>query len=357
MHRGRHGAGRPPWALLGFALTLGLSCSPFRAPPARALAIRPLPAVVTGANLRPVGDHRRGYGSDVARDTLRRLRALGVNTVGILMEGRLADLSDRDVRLPSGGDLERIRGVLRDAHGMGLAAVLIPHLVLDTGAWRGRIQLDAPAEQQLFWDSYGRFIRAAAALAHENGVAVLSLGVELKGLSGTASGLAHMHALAAEVRQVYRGALSYNANWDEAEAVQFWGAVDLIGINAYYPLQPDPLRGAARIADRWRALSARTDRPILALEVGYRASPMSHEKPWQWPDHIDPIVDEQAQARAWAAVLTHWIAPPTLRGLLLWVVPSDPDDPASEPPHGFNPLNKVAESVIRRGFHTARRLD
>ena len=41
---------------------------------------------------------------------------------------------------------------------------------------------------------------------------------------------------------------------------------------------------------------------------------------------------------------------PGVRGLLLWVVPTDPDDPASEPAHGFNPLNRPAEQVIRRAF-------
>ena len=53
---------------------------------------------------------------------------------------------------------------------------------------------------------------------------------------------------------------------------------------------------------------------------------------------------------AYAAMLAHWLEAPGVRGLLLWVVPTDPDDPASEPAHGFNPLNRPAEQVIRRAF-------
>ena len=48
--------------------------------------------------------------------------------------------------------------------------------------------------------------------------------------------------------------------------------------------------------------------------------------------------------------LTHWLAAPGVRGLMVWVIPTDPDDPASEPPHGFNPLNKPAEKVIGQVF-------
>ncbi len=67
----------------------------------------------------------------------------------------------------------------------------------------------------------------------------------------------------------------------------------------------------------------------------------------------EQAIDEAAQANAWAAVLTHWLPARGVRGLLVWVVPTDPDDPASEPRHGFNPLNKAAEQVIAKAFADA----
>ena len=51
-----------------------------------------------------------------------------------------------------------------------------------------------------------------------------------------------------------------------------------------------------------------------------------------------------------AAQRLHWLHADGVRGLMVWVVPTDPDDPASEPAHGFNPLNKPAEQVICRVF-------
>jgi hypothetical protein len=89
---------------------------------------------------------------------------------------------------------------------------------------------------------------------------------------------------------------------------------------------------------------------VVVLEVGFRSSPLPHLRPWEWPDSVEPVVDTAAQANAWAAVLTHWFGAPGVRGLMVWVVPTDPDDPASEPRHGFNPLNKPAEEVIARVY-------
>ena len=42
--------------------------------------------------------------------------------------------------------------------------------------------------------------------------------------------------LIAELRTLYPGLLTYSANWDEAQDVLFWDQLDLIGINAFYPL-------------------------------------------------------------------------------------------------------------------------
>lgn len=312
------------------------------------LAPVPLPARVTGANVRPVGDARRGYGTEKARETMLRLRGLGVNTISVLMEGRMDDARDVEVRVPSARDLAGTRAALEDANALGFATVLIPHLYLDDGAWRGEI---AHADDDAWWASYAAFVEVAADIAQDTGTTVLSIGVELKAMSAHPAARARIEALAARVRRTYRGQLTYNANWDEAEQVSFWSAVDLAGVNGYYPLEPDPVRGAEQVGRRLSALSTLAGREVIVLEVGYRASPMSHVRPWEWPEETSSAdVDEGAQAQAWAAVLGCWLGAPGVRGLLVWVVPTDPDDPASEPAHGFNPLNRAAAEVISRAF-------
>lgn len=334
-------------AALGLALGACSPASRRAEPPPEPV---PLPARVEGANLRPVADAHRGYGSGRAIQTMTRLKGLGVNTLGILLEGRLTDAKTPEVRLPSHGALEAAREGLDDARALGLATVLIPHIYVEDGTWRGSLDFEGP-EASRFWASYGDFIAAAADIADRAGATVLSLGVELKTLSAQPSSLVRMGSLSERVRGIYGGLLTYGANWDEMDDVVFWSAVDLAGVNGYFPLTPSPNQGAETVARSLASLSRKAGREVLLLEVGYRSSPLSHERPWEWPEQVHPVVDETAQARAWAAALGHWMDAPGVRGLLVWVVPTDPEDPEAEPKHGFNPLGKAAELVIERAFH------
>ena len=40
-----------------------------------------------------------------------------------------------------------------------------------------------------------------------------------------------------KVRAVYQGQLTYAANYDNYQEVDFWEHLDFIGINAYFPLR------------------------------------------------------------------------------------------------------------------------
>ena len=342
-----------------YLLVVGCTPTPRRSPvPPKA---NPLPSRVQGASLRPVGDTRRGYGTRTGRYTMQRLKTLGVNTVSILLSGRMTHARSREIIPPSRSELIAAQRALDDARTLGLATVLVPHIYIDDGTWRGEIALGDDAHTDAWWNSYEAFIGSAAEIARATGTTVLSVGVELKSMSNQPFVRSRMSHLTQSIRKTYSGKLTYSANWDEAEDVLFWDLIDLVGVNGYYPLQPNPEQGAQRIRKRLQMLAKQTNREVLVAEVGYRSSPDSHLRPWEWPEQLQPAVDEQAQARAWSAVLKHWLGAHSIRGLIVWVVPTDPDDPASEPKHGFNPLNKKAETILREYFqkplHHAQHLE
>jgi hypothetical protein len=337
--------------VLFVVVSIASACRPSRTQELTSYEPHPLPSLVTGANVRPVGDVRRGYGSLKARETLLRLKKMGVNTIAILMEGHMNDLEDVDIRFKEGEALDSIEAILRDANQMGFSTILIPHLYIEDGSWRGLIKMPQAKARDAWWTSYSRFISAAADIASRSGTSVLSLGVELKGMSAQLDTRTRMRELKHHIQKRFSGQLTYSANWDEAEQVVFWDLFDVVGVNGYYPLVPDVIRGAEMVGRRLANLHRLTQKDVLVLEVGYRAGPMSHVQPWAWPEDVkNREVDEEAQARNWAAILAHWLDVPGVRGLLVWVIPTDPDDPASEPPHGFSPMNKVAEEVLKRAF-------
>ncbi len=329
------------WALVWLALLFVGGCQ--SAPPPAAVS---LPKVVCGANLRAVGDRRHGYGTPAARQTLERLRKLGVNTIGVVLEAHQSTERASSISLPSRRDRQAVEAMLSDANALGFATVLVPHLVLQKGR-RGDIQPEHPDQ---WWEDYNAYLDEATRMASRTGTSVLSLGVELKSLSWQPATRQRMVALAQRVRQSYPGLLTYSANWDEAPSVAFWDALDLAGVNAYYPLVPDVELGAERAAQRLEGLAAQAGRDVLVLEVGYKSSPRPHLQPWQWPEEVSGAVDFEAQAACWTAVLKHWLTARGVRGLLLWVIPTDPATPTSEPRNGFSPLGKPAEAVIRAAF-------
>lgn len=97
-----------------------------------------------------------------------------------------------------------------------------------------------------------------------------------------------------KVRRVYGGKLTYAANFDQYDQVGFWDALDLIGINAYFPLRDSfDLPAAefeAKFLESWRGILFTIDQfrrerglpeiPVLFTELGYRTRRGSSLDPW-----------------------------------------------------------------------------
>src|SRR5690606_36827146 len=110
--------------------------------------------------------------------------------------------------------------------------------------------------------------------------------------------------LVGKVREVYKGKLTYAANWDEYANTPFWGELDYIGVNAYFPLceRRNPTTETLRKGwQPWKtkmmALAEQLDRPILFTEFGYRSMDYTGKKPWL-VDRNEEKVNLKAQADA-----------------------------------------------------------
>jgi hypothetical protein len=88
-----------------------------------------------------------------------------------------------------------------------------------------------------------------------------------------------------EVRTVYKGKLTYAANYDNYQEVDFWEYLDFIGINAYFPLRkpsnelPPTRKLLANFEESWRNVFKEMNdfkkkqhlshKPVLFTELGY----------------------------------------------------------------------------------------
>src|SRR5262249_24797429 len=150
------------------------------------------------------------------------------------------------------------------------------------------------------------------------------------------------------------GLLTYSANWDDVETTLLWSALDLVGINAFYPLSerrgatPDELAvGGRRVAATIEAFARTIDRPVVLTEIGYTTRRDAAVDPWEWPDVIKGVhIDQRAHADAYRALIAPFLRARWCAGFFVWRYYADPDDVSQEAEWGFSPRAKLAELVL-----------
>jgi len=305
-----------------------------------------------------------GYGSGAFDRTLAECTQMGASWIAITPFGRVNDLDERGIDLtfesPFAKNRDDVRRAIRMAHARGLHVMLVPHIWVESGGWRALIDPKTDDGWRRWAESYRAFARAWALVAEEERAEIFSAGVELRSwvTSGHAPSFA---AIVRDLRSVYHGILTYSANWDDVEQTVILGELDVIGINAFYPLadhdgaaERDLLAGAQKVRAKVHDLATTWNKPVLFTEIGYTTRPDQAVRPWEWPDKMTHVkVDEAAQALAYRALLAPLLDEPSFAGFFVWRLYSDPDDVSQEAEWGFSPRGKLAELVVRDAFATS----
>ncbi len=322
-----------------------------------------------GATLGPIENTQHpgvGYGTPASAEALDELARLGCNYVSITPFGRQWSLESTDIRMDFEASFvqnrEAIKRVIAQAHARGLRVLLIPHLWVDMGGWRGEIgekdsrgreRVFTPEEWARWFASYTRFVRQWARVAEEARAEMFSIGVEMKSSSGTRG---EWFDVIDAVRREYHGLLTYSANWEEERTVMFWDRLDLVGIQAFYPLAEHPgasldelRRAGVRRAEALEAWARAQDRAVMFTEFGYTARTDPTLRPWEWPDGMSDVrVDEHAQAEAYRALLEAFVGRPWFAGAFVWRYYANPMDASQEAAWGFSPRLREGEDVLRQ---------
>jgi hypothetical protein len=295
----------------------------------------------------------------LAADAMAPLRQLGVDWISQTPFGFVAALDAVEVRLADppahywGESDAGLARTARDARALGIRTLLKPHLWSRRG-WAGAIRMDSEADWERWFASYEAFILHYADLAEREAIPALAVGTELCGTTGRE---ADWRRLIARVRRAYSGRLTYCANWNEAEQVGFWDALDFVGVQAYYPLGSGERPGLAElrlawepIVERLEALSSHTGRPVVFTEVGYRSLAGSLRQPWD--TGTDGAADAELQRDAFLVMFESLWDRPWFGGCFVW---KWHPDLGSGPPSGrrardFTPQGKPALEVIRRFY-------
>jgi hypothetical protein len=303
----------------------------------------------------------RGYGSAAFERGLDEAVRLGATWISLTPFGRAWDLKATGVGQSFElGLVENQRGVaraVRQAHARGLRVLLVPHLWVESGEWRAEIDPDTLEGWRRFAESYRAFVLEWARLAARTSVDMLAVGVELRSWVTTTHAASFLPILR-DVRQVYAGLLTYAANWDDVDQTVILGELDVIGVNAFYPLTEQPsasdaelVRGGQAVAEKIKALGELWQKPVVFNEFGYTARTDPALRPWEWPDKMKSVrVDARAQAAAYRGLLSGMLTSPELVGGFVWRLYADPDDLSQEAEWGFSPRGREAELFLRDAF-------
>jgi hypothetical protein len=323
-------------------------------------------AAIRGITIGPIESSQQpghGYGTQYTARLLDELAQLGANAVSITPFGRMWNLQSTEILLDFEAPFQQNRAAIgrlvAQARARGLGVLIVPHLWIETpNLWRGEIDPQTPEGWTAYQKSYRDFILTWAKAAAEFGADAFSIGVECKSWSGRFG--SYWLQLIADVRAIFKGKLVYSANWDEAENVLFWDALDFVGINAFYPLAAhdgasyaEYAEGAERALAQAGDLATTVRKPLLFLEIGYTSRPNAAVQPWVWPEDMPGMsVDEWEQARALSALIGAAVTKPWFAGFFVWRYYANLDDVSQEPGWGFSPHAKLAEQVLSNVFAT-----
>ncbi|MBF0216543.1 MAG: glycoside hydrolase TIM-barrel-like domain-containing protein [Candidatus Omnitrophica bacterium] len=248
-----------------------------------------------------------------------------------------------------------VQFAIKSALKNGLEVMLKPHIdLLDSGDgsyWRADIGFQNETDWKKWFASYKQFILHYARIAEKNNVSIFAVGTEL---SFTTQKTSDWKDIIAEVKKIYSGKLIYAANWDEYKNVQFWGDLDFMGIDAYFPLtyKTDPSvedikKGWSKWIQEIEMVQKSVNKPVIFTEIGYASTKNAPSKPWE--NGTSGNADTDIQAKCYKAFFEAVWARPWLKGVYFWKW--DPSvSGGGKNNRDFTPLNKPAEQILASVF-------
>ncbi|AWX44024.1 hypothetical protein HME9304_01024 [Flagellimonas maritima] len=236
----------------------------------------------------------------------------------------------------------------------GIKIMLKPQIWIWRGEFTGDMAMNSDEDWKTLEESYSDFILTYAVLAEETKTEIYCIGTELEEFVKNRP--RYWPMLIEQIRKVYKGRLTYAANWDEYVRTPFWKELDYIGVDAYFPLSEERFPTIEELKSGWQpwktkliALSEKNDRPILFTEFGYRSMDYTAKKPWL-VDRNNMEVNLDAQADATKVIFEEFWNEDWFAGGFVWKWFINHSESGGAMDNRFTPQNKPAETVIYKNF-------
>lgn len=255
--------------------------------------------------------------------SLKLLAETGAGWVVIVPTRYLKSAESSRIEITDGTATDdSLRHVMREARKLGLKVLLKPHVDEQGGGPRALLR---PKDPKAWFADYRPMTLHYARLAAEEKADMFAVGTELFSLSGFVT---EWEDLIRETRAVYPGPLTYAANWYDFAKVTFWGKLDYIGVDGYFPLAGGKNRRLLKLS--WqpylaglKACSRAYGKPLLFTEMGLASQEGAGRRPWDYRE-FGPL-DLEEQKAYFEAFLDVFDPLPEFAGLLQWAWELKPD--------------------------------
>jgi len=243
---------------------------------------------------------------------------------------------------------QQITKTTQQAKELGFKVALLPIVLLKEAKpqeWRGKIK---PKNLEEWFTNYEHLILQIAQMAEHEKVDLLFTGSEFSSLQKNET---YWKALILNVRNQYKGLLSYSVNWDAFTNITFLEDLDIIGINGYYSLSNQNNPTVKQLTKKWQNIQKKLlqqqkmfNKPIVISEIGYASQNGNNKDPWNYL--MSDEVDLQEQLDCFTAFSNVWLNHSALSGVFFYEWFGE----GGECDTGYTPRNKPALEAIKEWF-------
>ncbi len=254
-----------------------------------------------------------------------------------------------------GEKAEGAKETIRLAKEAGLKVMLKPQVWVP-GSWTGGITFDKDADWEKWEKSYTEYLMFYVDLIQEMEVDLLCIGTEFK--QSEVRREKYWRSLIQQVKEKYKGPLTYASNWDSYQNLPFWDELDYIGVDAYFPLDESIQPKKETLMEKWKFYDKQLkkthqqfEKPILFTEFGYMTIDGCAGKTWELESKSHTLpTNEQAQATALAALFDFFSQKEYWQGGFLWKWYPYPGNYQERGDKDYTPQGKLSEEVVKEWY-------
>lgn len=280
---------------------------------------------------------------------------LNANYASVMPFGFVRELAHPEISYNSerqwfGEKVEGVKQYVDVLHKHQIKVMLKPQIWV-RGEFTGFIKMAHDEDWKLFENSYSKFILDYAKAAQEANVEIFCIGTELETFVDERP--EYWQSLIVEIKKVYKGKLTYAANWNEYDRTPFWKDLDYIGVDAYFPLCDSQTPSLENCKKGWlpykehlKTFSEQLQKPILFTEYGYRSVDYAAKAPWK--ADMDMVgVNFDGQSNAMQSLFEEVWSEDWFAGGFVWKWFHDHNNVGGKEDTQFTPQNKPVEALIR----------